>query len=1117
MTTLPFRFSGLSNSPPGRSLGPVWFGAVLIFMATFTPPARAGVKLWTGAVNGNFNNAGNWSGGTPVAGDDLIFQTTAVRFVVTNDFSPNRAFNSLFFQGTNYFVRGNPILVTNGISSNNSFGPNTIDADVDVRGSQFWDASGALASMDFNGDINLNANTLTVRAATGDFFFSGIVSGTGNLVKTNVGTLRMDGSAGHNTYSGFTRFDGGVLELDKFSIFPVATNFVSIPGDLTIGDGNGLVGTDVLRLLADDQIANTADVTVKNSGLFDLNDRDDHIGSLTMQGGTVDTGTGTLFLGGNLTTLADNNTALIEGHLSLGGASRTFDINSGPPGADCRINAIISSDTVILFTTAGFTKTGGGSLFLAGTNTYNGTTTINEGQVALLADRALGATTTPLGASAGALVNGDGNLFLSNVQVTNEDLTINSSNPGGSFNASGASIWTGDILLNTDTFISSSGSLLLIGQISGVGGFTKLSTGSLTLGGTNANNYIGTTTVRDGTLLLDKVPTDGAMSGALVIGEDELPENTDIVRYLRASQLPDDTDITINASGLLDLNGFGENVGDLIFNGGDLDTAAAGSILPTGNITVNRNTNSQAIISGRLSVLSSPIIDVTGHFFSPDLRIDALLHGAGSLTKNGVGEVALTAANTYTGTTTVNDGFLEVENSSALGTTAGGTVVNSGGVLALRFGVDVGAETLTLAGTGQSSFGALSSSFGSNSWAGTVTLSANATISVDAGDFLNLSGAVVGGFNLTKTGTGTLLFSGGSANTFNNLTVGAGTLQLNKTIVNAAFSGDLTIGDGSGTDTVRLLTDDQIPDTAIVTMASGAVFDLNDQNESTASIGGFGLIDLGAGILRAGLDNGSSTFNGTIIGTGQVFKLGTGTWTLNGNNSYSGHTTVSAGALVVNGSQSTSDVTVNGSATLSGDGIVSDLDVFGNLRPGSSPAILTTSNFVFHTSASDFFVELNGATAGTGYDQVNVRGSVGLSNATLHATLGFPSAISNSFTIIANDGADAVNGTFNGLAQGDTVFISGVPFRISYTGGTGNDVMLTQLVGLPILKIQNVQTTNVVLSWPTNVTGFLLEANTDLNTSIWAGAPPAPVVSGTNNVVTNTASGAKKFYRLRHP
>src|SRR5207247_1503751 len=200
--------------------------------------------------------------------------------------------------------------------------------------------------------------------------------------------------------------------------------------------------------------------------------------------------------------------------------------------------------------------------------------------------------------------------------------------------------------------------------------------------------------------------------------------------------------------------------------------------------------------------------------------------------------------------------------------------------------------------------------------------------------------------------------------------------------------------------------------------------------EQTGSISGSGQIDLGTGTLRAGTDNASSTFSGLIVGTGQVFKFGTGTWTLNGNNTYSGHTTVSAGTLAVNGSQPNSDVTVNGTATLGGDGVVGDLDVFGNLRPGSSPAILTTSNFVFHSSASDFFVELNGTTPGTGYDQVKARGSVGLSNATLHATLGFQSAISNSFTIIDNDAAEAVTNTFNGLAEGATLNISGVPFKI---------------------------------------------------------------------------------------
>jgi len=83
---------------------------------------------------------------------------------------------------------------------------------------------------------------------------------------------------------------------------------------------------------------------------------------------------------------------------------------------------------------------------------------------------------------------------------------------------------------------------------------------------------------------------------------------------------------------------------------------------------------------------------------------------------------------------------------------------------------------------------------------------------------------------------------------------------------------------------VRLANDNQIADTTKIHIASGGHFDLNDMNETTGAIDGRGLIDLGSGILRAGTDNGSSTFSGLIIGTGTLFKLGTGTWTLTGNN-----------------------------------------------------------------------------------------------------------------------------------------------------------------------------------------------------------------------------------------
>lgn len=66
----------------------------------------------------------------------------------------------------------------------------------------------------------------------------------------------------------------------------------------------------------------------------------------------------------------------------------------------------------------------------------------------------------------------------------------------------------------------------------------------------------------------------------------------------------------------------------------------------------------------------------------------------------------------------------------------------------------------------------------------------------------------------------------------------------------------------------------------------------------------------------------------------------------------------------------------------------------------------------------------------------------------------------------------------------------------------------------PRLNIQRANA-NVVLSWSTNFTGYTLESNTNLNGNVWSAVSPAPVVSGTNDVVTNNLVGLTRFYRLR--
>src|SRR5688572_5964572 len=90
-------------------------------------------------------------------------------------------------------------------------------------------------------------------------------------------------------------------------------------------------------------------------------------------------------------------------------------------------------------------------------------------------------------------------------------------------------------------------------------------------------------------------------------------------------------------------------------------------------------------------------------------------------------------------------------------------------------------------------------------------------------------------------------------------------------------------------------------------------------------------------------------------------------------------------------------------------------------------------------------IELNGTSPGTGHDQISARGGVEVGlGLQLNATLNFPSFRGDQFVIINSDGADAVTSTFNGRPEGATLFISGQQFRISYVGGDGNDVVLTQ-------------------------------------------------------------------------
>jgi autotransporter-associated beta strand protein len=134
--------------------------------------------------------------------------------------------------------------------------------------------------------------------------------------------------------------------------------------------------------------------------------------------------------------------------------------------------------------------------------------------------------------------------------------------------------------------------------------------------------------------------------------------------------------------------------------------------------------------------------------------------------------------------------------------------------------------------------------------------------------------------------------------------------------------------------------------------------------------GGSGTFLSGAGAVNSpstylvGSRNINTTFNGTIRDanasrTTSLNKIGTGIWTLTGANTYSGTTTVSAGALLVNGNQSAAigAVTVGANGSLGGTGTIGgDSMVNGTLSPGVSIGALTfDGSLTFGTGGNALF------------------------------------------------------------------------------------------------------------------------------------------------------------------
>jgi len=154
---------------------------------------------------------------------------------------------------------------------------------------------------------------------------------------------------------------------------------------------------------------------------------------------------------------------------------------------------------------------------------------------------------------------------------------------------------------------------------------------------------------------------------------------------------------------------------------------------------------------------------------------------------------------------------------------------------------------------------------------------------------------------------------------------------------------------------------------------------------------------------------------------------------------------IDGGHLVVNGALS-GNVLVTGNGELSGRGDLGAVTVSaGALTPGDGGrAFLMLNGGLTLSSAATVNMEFVAPTPGTGHDQIVVNsGNVSLGSATLNLTTSRTKPEDETFVLIVKASPGPINGTFVGMPEGAELIFNGISHFISYTGGDGNDVVLT--------------------------------------------------------------------------
>ncbi len=640
------------------------------------------------------------------------------------------------------------------------------------------------------------------------------------------------------------------------------------------------------------------------------------------------------------------------------------------------------------------------------------------------------------------------------------------------------------VLNGTNQFtIATGASLGVPARLTGNGSLRKSGDGVLRLRPAGSNNLGGFVEVAGG--VLELAAGGNAIPGPLIIGTTNAASPV-AVTLLADDQIADNAPVQIHQNGELQLNTFNEAIGPLTLFAGTVETDG-GTLSPESITGVKSGAGivgSAGTVRGILQLhpaspnFVSVLGDTTGR-----LELEASVRGGSFFNpavfeKDGPGAAYLYASNSFVGATRVQEGTLHLLDPTGLGSKIGGTFIATNAQLVLH-DIEVPGEALTI-----EDGGTLHSTLHC-AWSGPITLDGDAFFDVEDNGpsnlTLELSGVLSGPGGLTKKNKGHLVLTGTSPNAYTGVThVAGGVLELSKPAGVLAVSGDLQVGDklDASAKRVEWLAPSQVAITATLQADRNGTLDLNSFTQSTArlvvndggkiegnpsaalrldgpllstNINGFAWIKLA---LRLGPTATNVVVQGSsLILEGPLSSLGSALWETTGNGSiafyeggtYPGTIRVWQGSPFLPGSLPQATIDLTPGTRLTGTGQVARVTLHNAIvqpTAGIHPlrigelSVDGLGSLECRVTAADTYGRIACAT------QPKLNGNVTL----FFSTDNFDPAPGQSFTLVRNDSALPVAGTFANIPEGSLLKLqTNRYFRVTYQGGDGNDVVVTRI------------------------------------------------------------------------